>query len=67
MCQKSQVVRPEGAEAPSPGSALGAMHPKAKRPVRTKAFIINAFALIGRFIYNVRLLRCGNSGYGSEE
>ena len=77
MCQKSQVVRPEGAEAPSPGplgsaaclskNALGAMHPKAKRPVRAKAFIINAFALTERFIYNVRLLRCGNSGYGSEE
>ena len=33
------------------------MHPKAKRPVRAKAFIINASALTGRVIYNVRLPR----------
>ena len=32
------------------------MHPKAKRPVRAKALIMNAFALTGRVIYNVRLL-----------
>ena len=39
------------------GSALGVMHQKVKRPVRAKAFIITAFALTGRIIYNVRLPR----------
>ena len=33
------------------------MHPKAKRPVKAKALIMNAFALTGRIIYNVRLPR----------
>ena len=36
---------------------MGVMYPKAKRPVRAKAFIINAFALTGRIIYNIRLPR----------
>ena len=52
-----QVVRPEGAEAPSPGQRPGCNTSKAKRPVRAEAFIINAFALTGRIIYNVRLPR----------
>ena len=51
MCQKlSQVVRPEGAEAPSPGQRPGCNTSKAKRPVRAKALIMNAFALTGRVI-----------------
>ena len=41
----------------APKGQKGVMHPKAKRPVRAKAFIINAFALTGRIIYNVRLPR----------
>ena len=57
VCQKSQVVRPEGAEAPSPGQRPGCNASKAKRHVRAKALIINAFALTGRIIYNVRLPR----------
>ena len=57
VCQKSQVVRPEGAEAPSPGQRPGCNASKAKRPVRAKALIMNAFALTGRIIYNVRLPR----------
>ena len=57
VCQKSQVVRPEGAEAPSPGQRPGCNISKAKRPVRAKALIMNAFALTGRIIYNVRLPR----------
>ena len=48
--QKSQVVRPEGAEAPSPGQRPGCNTSKAKRPVRAKALIMNAFALTGRII-----------------
>ena len=48
---------PKGQKLLAQGSALGVMHPKAKRPVRAKAFIINAFALTGRIIYNVRLPR----------
>ena len=32
----------------APKGQKGVMHPKAKRPVRAKAFIINAFALTGR-------------------
>ena len=52
-----QVVRPEGAEAPSPGQRPGCNISKAKRPVRAKALIMNAFALTGRIIYNVRLPR----------
>ena len=55
--QKSQVVRPEGAKAPSPGQRPGCNTSKAKRPVRAEAFIINAFALTGRIIYNIRLPR----------
>ena len=51
MCQKlSQVVRPEGAEAPSPGQRPGCNTSKAKRPVRAEALIMNAFALTGRVI-----------------
>ena len=51
MCQKlSQVVRPEGAEAPSPGQRPGCNTSKAKRPVRAEALIMNAFALTGRII-----------------
>ena len=57
VCQKSQVVRPEGAEAPNPGQRPGCNASKAKRPVRAKALIMNAFALTGRIIYNVRLPR----------
>ena len=45
-----QVVRPEGAEAPSPGQRPGCNTSKAKRPVRAKALIMNAFALTGRVI-----------------
>ena len=48
---------PKGQKLLAQGIALGVMHPKAKRPVRAKAFIINAFALTGRIIYNVRLPR----------
>ena len=48
---------PKGQKLLTQGSALGVMHQKAKRPVRAKAFIINAFALTGRIIYNVRLPR----------
>ena len=51
VCQKSQVVRPEGAEAPSPGQRPGCNASKAKRPVRAKALIMNAFALTGRFAF----------------
>ena len=50
VCQKSQVVRPEGAEAPSPGQRPGCNTSKAKRPVRAEALIMNAFALTGRII-----------------
>ena len=46
---------PKGQKLLAQGIALGVMHPKAKRPVRAKAFIINAFALTGRIIYNVHL------------
>ena len=48
---------PKGQKLLAQGIALGVMHPKAKRPVRAKAFIINAFALTGRIIYNVHLPR----------
>ena len=48
---------PTGQKLLAQGSALGEMHPKAKRPVRAKALIMNAFALTGRIIYNVRLPR----------
>ena len=48
---------PKGQKLLTQGSALGVMHQKAKRPVRAKAFIIDAFALTGRIIYNVRLPR----------
>ena len=37
--------------------AQGVMYPIAMRHVRAEAFIINAFALTGRIIYNVRLPR----------
>ena len=58
VCQNTQVVRPEGAEAPSPGQRPGCNISKAKRPVRAKAFLINAFALTGRFVHNnIRLPR----------
>ena len=50
VCQKSKVVRPEGAEAPSPGQRPGCNTSKAKRPVRAEALIMNAFALTGRII-----------------
>lgn len=48
---------PKGQKLIAQGSALGVMHPKAKRPVRAKALIMNAFSLTGRIIYNVRLPR----------
>ena len=48
---------PKGQKLLTQGSALGVMHQKAKRPVRAKALIMNAFALTGRIIYNVRLPR----------
>ena len=48
---------PKGQKLRAQGSALVVMHPKAKRPVRSKAFIINAFALTERIIYNVHLPR----------
>ena len=57
-CGKSRKwYAPKGQKLLAQGNALGVMHPKAKRPVRAKAFIINAFALTGRIIYNVRLPR----------
>ena len=57
-CVKSHKwYAPKGQKLLAQGSALGVMHPKAKRPVRAKALIMNAFALIGRIIYNVRLPR----------
>ena len=40
---------PKGQKLLAQGSALGVIHP-AKRPVRAKAFIMNAFALTGRII-----------------
>ena len=49
---------PKGLKLIAQGSALGILHPKAKRPVRAKAFIVNAFALTGRFVHNnIRLPR----------
>ena len=48
---------PKGQKHLAQGSALGIIHLKAKRPVRAKALIMNAFALTGRVIYNVRLPR----------
>ena len=48
---------PEGQELKTQGRGPGGMHPKAKRPVRAKALIMNAFSLTGRIIYNVRLPR----------
>ena len=57
-CVKSRKwYAPKGQKLLAQGSALGVMHPKAKRPVRAKALIMNAFALTGRIIYNVRLPR----------
>ena len=57
-CVKSHKwYAPKGQKLLAQGSALGVMHPKAKRPVRAKAFIINAFTLTGRIIYNVCLPR----------
>ena len=57
-CVKSRKwYAPKGQKLLAQGSALGVMYPKAKRPVRAKAFIINAFALTGRIIYNIRLPR----------
>ena len=53
VCQKSKVVRPEGAEAPSPGQRPGCNTSKAKRPVRAEALIMNAFALTGRFALDI--------------
>ena len=41
---------PKGHKHLAQGSALGIIHLKAKRPVRAKAFIMNAFALTGRII-----------------
>ena len=46
---------PKGQKLIAQGSALGVMQPKAKRPVRAKALIMNAFSLTWRIIYNVRL------------
>ena len=48
---------PKGHKHLAQGRALGIIHLKAKRPVRAKALIMNAFALTGRVIYNVRLPR----------
>ena len=66
MYQKlSQVVRPEGAEAPSPGQRPGCNTSKAKRPVRAEALIMNAFALTGRIIIiSVYPGRCPGLGAG---
>ena len=56
-CVKSRKWHaPKGQKLLAQGSALGVMHPKAKRPVRAKA-LKSAFALTGRIIYNVRLPR----------
>ena len=50
-CVKSHKwYAPKGQKLLAQGSALGVMHPKAKRPARAKAFFINAFALTGRII-----------------
>ena len=61
---KVTAVRPEGAEAHSPGplgsaaclskNTLGKKPPKTMRPVRAKALIINAFALAGRLLFSIR-------------
>ena len=57
-CVKSRKwYAPKGQKLLAQGSALGVMYPKAKRPVRAKALIMNAFALTGRIIYNIRLPR----------
>ncbi|WP_418850198.1 hypothetical protein, partial [Prevotella sp.] len=57
-CVKSRKwYAPKGQKHLAQGNALGVTHPKAKRPVRAKALIMNAFALTGRIIYNVRLPR----------
>ena len=48
-CVKSRKwYAPKGQKLLAQGSALGVMYPKAKRPVRAKALIMNAFALTGR-------------------
>ena len=37
VCQKSQVTRPEGAEAPSPGQRPGGNASKSKAPCKGKS------------------------------
>ena len=42
---------PKGQKLLAQGSVLGVIHPKAKRPVRAEALIMNAFAITGRFVW----------------
>ena len=54
VCHKPHPIRPERAEAPSPGQRPGSIYQQQSRPVRAKAFkyltIYKAFALSGRFV-----------------
>ena len=43
VCQKSQVVRPEGAEAPSPGQRPGCNASKSKAPCKGKSVYYQRF------------------------
>ena len=52
VCHKSHPIRPERAEAPSPGQRPGVLQTQTCRPVRAKALkylaVYKAFALTGR-------------------
>ena len=52
VCHKSHPIRPERAEAPSPGQRPGLLQTQTCRPVRAKALkyltVYKAFALTGR-------------------
>ena len=54
VCHKSHPIRPERAEAPSPGHRPGLLWVQTCRPVRAKALYIawylKAFALTGRLV-----------------
>ena len=55
MCHKLQPIRPERAEAPSPGHRPGLLQTQTCRPVRAKALkylaVYKAFALSGRLCF----------------
>ena len=54
---------PNGQKLLAQGSVLGVIHSKAKRPVRAKALIINAFALTGRIPFIYPYTQGGALGY----